>query len=57
MTPEELTRICEYFYGRNWQTELAKKLEVNPRTVRRWKSGATKIPWYVDRFVRLYCSV
>jgi hypothetical protein len=43
MTPAELRTIGESLYGPRWQTKLARALPVNPRTVRRWLAGKTKI--------------
>ena len=40
MTPSEL-RTLGSKHGRGWQTRLARELPVNPRTVRRWKTGET----------------
>ena len=31
-------------YGERWQTDIAKALGVNDRTVRRWASGETPLP-------------
>ena len=52
MTPTELRRLGERLYGDNWQTALARTLQVNPRTVRRWAAGDTEIPGPVEVAVR-----
>lgn len=40
LTPmAEMAAIGEFFYGDRWTTELALDRGVNPREVRRWKSG------------------
>jgi DNA invertase Pin-like site-specific DNA recombinase len=62
MTPAELREIGERLYGRRWQTKLARRLKVDPRTVRRWLSGDRKISplvadysllvWKLDHFGR-----
>jgi hypothetical protein len=40
----ELADKGRALFGRGWQTKLAKRLEVNPSTVRRWVSGAVAVP-------------
>ena len=44
MTPELLTEIGEALYGNQWQTDLARDLDVAVRTVQRWLSGERAIP-------------
>lgn len=44
MTPDTLARIGELLYGRMWQTELARRLNVSDRTVRRWRAGDWPVP-------------
>jgi DNA-binding transcriptional MerR regulator len=44
MTTEELEAIATDILGSRWQTELARLLDVNARTVRFWASGARPIP-------------
>ena len=54
MSPEELGRHCARLYGRHgWQTALARELDVNDRTVRRWVSGASPVPQSAALCVRL----
>ncbi len=54
MTPAELRSTCTQIFGRNWQTALARFLKrpdgthVSPRTVRRWASGMTPVPFWVE---------
>lgn len=43
MTPSELRIIGEKLYGPRWQTQLAKVLPVEARTVRRWLAGKRSI--------------
>lgn len=45
-----LVEAGEALYGPRWQSELARALDVNDRTVRRWASGAVDMPWgvYLD---------
>jgi len=52
MTPAELHKLGKKLYGDNWQTALARALQVNPRTVRRWAAGDTEIPGPVEVAVR-----
>ncbi len=42
-----LVQVGEAMYGPRWMTDLARDLDVNDRTVRRWDSGATPIPAYL----------
>ena len=39
-----LVECGEALYGPQWQSSLARDLDVSYRTVRRWVSGATDIP-------------
>lgn len=39
-----LQQAGEALYGPHWQTELASKLGVTYRTMRRWVSGSHNIP-------------
>lgn len=34
----------EALYGQRWQTDIARDLGVNDRTIRRWLSGADDLP-------------
>ncbi|HMQ73262.1 MAG TPA: hypothetical protein PKA84_01395 [Rubrivivax sp.] len=45
-----LAEAGEALYGPQWQSELARQLGVNDRTVRRWVAGVTPVPSgvYVD---------
>jgi hypothetical protein len=44
MTPDLLRRVGSALHGEQWQTPLAMDLNVPPRTVRRWLSGADTVP-------------
>jgi hypothetical protein len=48
MTPSELEERGSALYGRDWQTRLAERIRVEPRTVRRWKAGDRDIPDWAD---------
>lgn len=52
MTPTELARLGKKLYGVRWQTALARTLQVNPRTVRRWAAGEWPVPEPVAIAVR-----
>ena len=36
---DKLTALAELLYGGRWVAPLSRELNVNPRTVRYWKSG------------------
>ena len=36
-----LSEAGRALYGDQWQSDLARALDVDPRTVRRWASGST----------------
>ena len=44
MTPDLLRDAGEALYGPLWQSELARALGVNGRTVRRWMAKDNAIP-------------
>ena len=44
MTSSELSAICLSLWGERWQADLARFLDVNPRSVRRWASGDVPVP-------------
>lgn len=44
MKKEMLEKVGVACFGNAWQTDLAKALTVNSRTIRRWVSGETPIP-------------
>ena len=50
MSNKLLQDVGEALYGPRWQSDLARDLMVDDRTVRRWISGATDTPpgVYVD---------
>lgn len=52
MTPDELEKAGRKLFGEHWQTRMADTLEVNPRTVRRWASGESRIPPSVSAWLR-----
>lgn len=54
MSVGELRRRCTQLYGAaRWQTALARELQVNDRTVRRWVAGQSPVPRPVAHCVRL----
>lgn len=47
MTFTELEKICSLLWGQSWQSELARTLDVDRRTVNSWKrQGVAK--WVND---------
>lgn len=47
MTPDELKHTAWELMGRHWKAELARALDINPRTVYRWASGEIPVPSWV----------
>lgn len=39
-----LVDVGEALYGSRWQSELARDLECNVRTMQRWAGGAYEVP-------------
>lgn len=56
MTPGTLTAIGEALYGSQWQSELARALDVNDRTVRRWASGKNALPEKLSEELSVLCA-
>jgi hypothetical protein len=59
MTPADFRSLCiELFGKRGWQIGCARFLKkpdgthVNVRTVRRWSSGQTPVPFWVEGLLR-----
>lgn len=50
-----LSRIGEALYGEHWQNALGEDLDINERTVRRWRAGDTEVPLGVwkELFIKL----
>lgn len=44
LTPDELTQAGSILYGKQWQSELARSLEVDSRRVRDWLQGRRPVP-------------
>ncbi|EMB2321477.1 transcriptional regulator [Acinetobacter baumannii] len=44
MTPEELKQAGEILYGTQWQSDLARALEIDSRRVRDWLQERRPIP-------------
>lgn len=53
---ETLQKIGEALYGPRWQSELARDLDVNDRTVRRWASGESVPPETLEARLRALVS-
>jgi DNA-binding transcriptional regulator YdaS (Cro superfamily) len=41
---EMLNATASALYGAHWQNALARALDINERTVRRWASGEAPVP-------------
>ena len=46
MTFPELERICSLLWGQSWQSELARTLDIDRRTVNGWKRQ--NVPKWVE---------
>jgi len=53
MTPTLLRETGESLYGARWQSELARDLAINDRTMRRWLAGANGVPEQVREELRV----
>lgn len=52
MTPTTLTTIYSALYGPGWRSALARDLDINERTVRRWLAGQNPVPeWVPDALI------
>lgn len=38
MTFDQLEKICSLLWGQSWQSELARVLDIDRRTVSKWKT-------------------
>lgn len=48
MTPANLERRARALYGPEWQTALARRVRVEPRSVRKWKAADRAIPDWLE---------
>jgi hypothetical protein len=44
MTPEQLRQAGELLYGNQWQSDLARAIDVDSRRIRQWLSSQRPIP-------------
>lgn len=51
MTAPEFAAAGEYLFGDSWQSQLARLLDVNLRTVQRWAAGQNPVPDHAARDV------
>ncbi len=57
MTPEQLKQVGEALYGHEWQSRLARDLNISSRTVRRWAAGEYEVQgWAIGKLIEL-CQV
>ena len=52
LTPEGLEAIGQSLFGQHWAMELATRLSVADRTVRRWLAGTRGIPDFLPGELR-----
>lgn len=55
MTKDEFRRLGAQVYGVGWQSKMARDLDYNPSTVRRWASGAYPVPTVVAKLLLCRC--
>lgn len=49
MTPAEFeNRMSRALGGRGWQSALAKAIDIQPSTIRRWLAAETPVPGYAE---------
>lgn len=53
MHAHKLREIGEFLYGELWQSQLARALNINDRTVRRWLAGKSNIRPRIEEEIRL----
>lgn len=44
LTPSTFVDLCEEIYGHTWPSQIADELGRSLKTIKRWRSGATRIP-------------
>ncbi len=53
MKTAQFSKTCRSIYGKTgWQDALAKDLDVDSSSVRRWTSGAVSVPGPVAAFLK-----
>lgn len=53
MTRPSLNKLAKKVFGAGWQSKLARHIDANPRTVRRWVSGDIPVPKVVIMYLEL----
>lgn len=48
LTTDQLTAIGQALYGTQWQSDLARALDVNSRRVRQWLNDERPIPEWLS---------
>jgi DNA-binding transcriptional regulator YdaS (Cro superfamily) len=53
VTSDELRQAGRKLFGDRWQTAMARRLRVDPSTVRRWVSGKVRVPNTAEEALKL----
>jgi hypothetical protein len=56
MKPAELRKLGTKAFGPHWQTELARQMPCNPRTVRRWLANERSIGPMIAERIKQVCA-
>jgi len=56
MTLDQLERLCVAIYGGEWQSALARDLDKNDRTIRRWVQGKSVPDGIEDELRRIVAA-
>lgn len=56
MSKKLLHKLGEQVFGAGWQSKLARHIDTNPRTVRRWASGDIPVPKVVLLYLQILKS-
>lgn len=52
MTLEQLTAVGQALYGTQWQSNLARSLNIDSRRVRQWLNNERPLPEWLDAELR-----
>ena len=56
LTPALLAAVGTSLYGSQYQSQLARDLQVSPRTVQRWLNGRFPIPLGIPKDLATICE-